>query len=140
MAFQHADVIEVMLGTRRVGVLAPGRGAVDFQYDGAWARGGIELSPFLQPLSDGTRVRSFRGLRAETFHLLPPMIADALPDRFGNRIIDAWMARQGVTSSEITPLDRLAYVGDRAMGALRFVPATGPTAPDPSILDLERLT
>jgi serine/threonine-protein kinase HipA len=53
------------------------------------------------------------------------MFADALPDDFGNALIDAWMAEHGTTKSEITTLDRLAYMGKRGMGALEFKPALG---------------
>jgi serine/threonine-protein kinase HipA len=57
-----------------------------------------------------------------TFKRLPALLADCLPDDFGNSLIDAWMARQGVKKNNITPLDRLAYMGKRGMGALEFKP------------------
>ncbi len=140
MAFEHTRLIEVRYAGRTVGALVPGRGATAFQYEPGWLREGIELAPFLMPVSGGARVYEFRGLRPETFHTLPPTIADSLPDRFGNRIIDAWMARQGVSARDITALDRLAYVDGRAMGALEFVPAHGPGAAGPTIVDLAELT
>jgi len=140
MAFEHTRLIEVRYGDRTVGALVPGRGATAFQYDPRWLRDGLELSPFLMPLSAGARIHEFRGLRPETFFTLPPMIADSLPDRFGNRIIDAWMARQGVSQEDITPLDRLAYVDGRAMGALEFHPENGPGHAPPTIVDLAELT
>jgi serine/threonine-protein kinase HipA len=144
MAFRHPALIEVRYDGATVGALAPsGSGAggpIRFQYDSGWLRRGIELAPFLLPISDGARVFEFRGLRPETFHALPPTFADSLPDRFGNRIIDAWMARQGVSATQITALDRLAYVGARAMGALEYRPPRGPSTADPTILDLAELT
>ena len=144
MAFVHPELIEVRYEGTTVGALAPaaapGGGPTRFQYDPGWLRRGIELAPFLLPLSAGSRVFEFRGLRPETFHTLPPTFADSLPDRFGNRIIDAWMSRQGVTAADITALDRLAYVGARAMGALEYRPPRGPSAAEPSILDLAELT
>ncbi len=140
MAFQHADLIEVRYADATVGALAPGAGATRFQYDPAWLRRGIELAPFLLPIGEGSRVHEFRGLRPETFHTLPPTFADSLPDRFGNRIIDAWMARQGVSASDIGALDRLAYVGARAMGALEYRPPRGPEVDAPSILEIAELT
>ncbi len=140
MAFEHTGLIEVRYGGRTVGALIPGGTAVAFQYDGSWLRRGVELAPFLMPTSAGPRVYEFPALRAETFHRLPPTIADSLPDRFGNRIIDAWMARQGVAESDISALDRLAYIDGRAMGALEFVPDRGPRTPSPTILDLAMLT
>ncbi len=140
VAFQHSSLIEVRLGDATVGALAAAAGAVRFQYDAAWLRRGIELAPFQLPTSDGPRVHAFRGLRPATFHGLPPTFADSLPDRFGNRIIDAWMARQGVGAGDITALDRLAYVGARAMGALEYRPPRGPELEAPTILDLAELT
>lgn len=140
MAFEHTRLVEVRYAGRTVGALAPGRGVTAFQYDPAWLRTGLELAPFLMPIERGPRVYEFRSLRPETFFTLPPTIADALPDRFGNALIDAWMQRQGVTTTAITPLDRLAYVGTRAMGALEFAPMNGPEAPPPTIIDLAALT
>lgn len=140
MAFEHAQVIEVRLHGKTIGATVPSPTGTQFQFDPGWVRAGLDLSPFLMPVSSGTRVHEFRGLRAETFHSLPPMLADSLPDRFGNRLIDAWMARQGISSSAITPLDRLAYINDRAMGALTFHPGNGPGNPPPTILDLSELT
>src|SRR3546814_8509775 len=64
-------------------------------------------------------------LARHSFHGLPGLLADALPDAFGNALIDAWMARHGVTASAVTALDRLAYMGKRGMGALEFRPARG---------------
>ncbi len=51
---------------------------------------------------------------------MPRLFADALPDDFGNALIDAWMAEHGTRKSEVTTLDRLAYMGRRGMGALEF--------------------
>jgi len=70
----------------------------------------------------------FPSLAEATFRRLPGLLADALPDDFGNALIDAWMAREGVASSQITSLDRLAYMGKRGLGALEFKPVRGPKA------------
>ena len=140
MAFEHTRVIEVRYEGRTVGALATGSGSAEFQYDPRWLRTGIELAPFLMPVADGPRIYAFRGLRPETFFTLPPTIADSLPDRFGNALIDSWMERQGITAAEVTPLDRLAYVDGRAMGALEFEPANGIDAEPPTIINLATLT
>lgn len=140
MALRRVELVEVRYAGETVGALAPGHGVTRFQFDSGWLRRGIELAPLLMPLAAGSRVYEFRGLRAETFHTLPPMIADSLPDRFGNRIIDAWMARNGVSPADVTALDRLAYLGVRAMGALEFHPQLGPGEREPSIVDLAELT
>ncbi len=140
MAFEHVAVIEVRYHGATVGALAAGGAATAFQYDSSWLRRGVELAPFLMPTSGGPRVYEFPGLRPQTFHTLPPTVADSLPDRFGNQIIDAWMARQGISASAISALDRLGYVDGRAMGALEFIPDRGPGASPPTILDLAVLT
>src|SRR3546814_2964161 len=67
----------------------------------------------------------FPDLARHSFHGLPGLLADALPDAFGNALIDAWMARHGVTADAATALDRLAYMGKRGVGALEFRPARG---------------
>jgi serine/threonine-protein kinase HipA len=74
-----------------------------------------------------------------TFYRLPGMLADALPDAFGNALIDAWMARQGLARNEITTLDRLAYMGKRGMGALEFRPEHGSHRESSAPLEMQTL-
>ena len=121
-------VAEVRLWGRRIGaVSADGPGAVAaFEYTDAFARSGIEVSPIVMPLRAG--VYRFPELSRESFHGLPGMLADALPDRFGNAVIDAWLASQGRLPGEIDAVERLCYTGRRAMGALEFEPALGAPA------------
>jgi len=124
MAFKHVDAIEVLLYGEKVGVVAGGQlvnNSYTFEYYPEWIARGASISPLQLPLKPGAQ--AFRGLSKETWYGLPPAIADALPDRFGNSLINAHMAQRGIVSAEITPLDRLAYVADRAMGALEFRPA-----------------
>src|SRR5437867_1745267 len=78
------------------------------------------------PLSAAREPFVFPDLPELTYRRLPGMLADALPDEFGNLLVDAWMAREGVEKSQITSLDRLAYMGKRALGALEFKPSRGP--------------
>jgi len=120
-------VIEVSIWGERVGALAadPTIGVYAFAYLPSWRRRGIELAPVMMPLSDGRDTFLFPNLPEATFHRLPGMLADALPDDFGNALIDAWMAEHGVQESAVTTLDRLAYMGKRGMGALEFKPARG---------------
>jgi serine/threonine-protein kinase HipA len=77
------------------------------------------------PLTDRRETFIFPNLPEATFRRLPAMAADALPDDFGNALIDAWMAEHGTAKSDVTTLDRLAYMGKRGMGALEFRPALG---------------
>jgi serine/threonine-protein kinase HipA len=128
MTYRHVDLLRVDAFGRTVGAVgaASARRSYAFQYDPAWVRSGIELSPLLMPLARARAPFAFPGLNRETFYDLPPMIADSLPDAFGNGIVDAVLAREGVSPDQITPLDRLAYVGARGMGALTFTPDHSP--------------
>ena len=123
----NIPVIEVRVWGRRVGALAPDPklGYYAFAYEPSWRRSGIELAPLTMPLNDRRETFVFSNLPEATFRRLPAMFADALPDDFGNALIDAWMAEHGTTKDEITTLDRLAYMGKRGMGALEFKPALG---------------
>jgi serine/threonine-protein kinase HipA len=95
-----------------------------FQYDPAFLASGIELSPISMPLSG--RVYQFPSLPQVSFHGLPGLLADSLPDRFGNALIDAWLATQGRRPENFNAIERLCYIGVRGMGALEFAPAKGP--------------
>lgn len=97
-----------------------------FQYMPDFVRSGIELAPLKMPLSEGPY--EFPSLAKDTFKGLPGMLADSLPDKYGNAIIDAWLASQGRRLESFNPVERLCYVGSRGMGALEFEPAqTGPS-------------
>jgi serine/threonine-protein kinase HipA len=117
---------EVRLWGRTIGAVSLEEGArfAAFQYDPGFARSGIEVSPVTMPLSE--RVFSFPELPERTFHGLPGLLADSLPDRFGNALIDAWLATQGRTPESFNAVERLCYTGARGMGALEFEPALGP--------------
>ena len=93
-----------------------------FQYAPDFLDSGIQLSPLMMPL--GEFPYEFPALARNTFRGLPGLLADALPDRYGHAIIDAWLASQGRTAASFHPVERLCYVGSRGMGALEFEPAT----------------
>lgn len=133
-------VIEVRLWGRRVGAVAadPHLEAYVFEYDPAWIRGGIELAPLTMPATRPDPRFVFPSLPA-SFHRLPGLVADSLPDDFGNALIDAWMARRGIAPAEVTTLDRLSYMGKRAMGALEFRPAQGSHSESVKPLDMKSL-
>ncbi len=96
---------------RRVGV---------FQYTPEFANSGIEVAPEMMPLTD--MPYEFPSLSRETFKGLPGMLADSLPDKFGTKLIEAWLASQGRKPSSFTPIEQLFYTGIRGMGALEFHP------------------
>ncbi len=119
-------IAKVRLWGRTIGAvsLEEGREVAAFQYDPQFARSGIELSPLTMPLSE--RVYEFTALPRVTFHGLPGLLADSLPDKFGNALIDAWLATQGRTPESFSAVERLCYTGTRGMGALEFAPVRGP--------------
>ncbi|MEW6583173.1 MAG: type II toxin-antitoxin system HipA family toxin [Actinomycetota bacterium] len=106
-------------------ILADGESIAAFEYDPAFVGSGIELAPLVMPLARG-RVYRFPELAEGTFHGLPGLLADSLPDRFGEAVIAAWLAGQGRDPAGFDALERLSYVGSRGMGALEFAPALGP--------------
>lgn len=121
-------IVEVRIWRKAVGAVAldPNLGYYAFEYQPAFVRSGIELAPLIMPLAAASEPFAFADLAELTYRRLPGMLADALPDDFGNTLIDAWMAREGVSKSQITSLDRLAYMGKRGVGALEFRPVRGP--------------
>jgi serine/threonine-protein kinase HipA len=92
-----------------------------FQYAPDFLNSGIELAPLTMPLRE--QVYAFPELARESFHGLPGMLADALPDRFGNLLINEWLVRTGRAPADFTPIERLCYLGRRGMGALEFRPS-----------------
>lgn len=122
VTYVQTDVIEVRAWGRTVGAvtLDPSSGYYAFEYADAWRRSGIELSPLRLPNRAGVFV--FPELAERTYSRLPAMLADSLPDRFGNALVTAKLVEEGIGSDSITPLDRLAYASDRAMGALEYAP------------------
>lgn len=107
---------EVRLWGRTIGAVAleDGGSFATFQYDPAFARSGIEVSPITMPLGD--QIHVFSDLPSATFHGLSGLLADSLPDRFGNALIDAWLAAQGRTPESFNAVERLCYTGARGMG------------------------
>ena len=102
------------------------RGYGIFEYDKDFLKKGLDVSPVMMSLNDartGDGKFSFSSLNKDTFLGLPGMLADVLPDKFGNSIIDTWLARSGRDSSSFSPVERLCYTGKRGMGALEFLPA-----------------
>jgi serine/threonine-protein kinase HipA len=128
-------IAAVHLWGTRIGAVSqerPGEPAI-FEYAPEFLRAGIEPSPLQMPV--GRDRYRFPALAPESFRGLPGMLADALPDRFGNTLIDAWLARQGRPAESFTAVERLCYIGTRGMGALEFQPAAN-AAPAPD-RDLE---
>ena len=134
-----SSVAEVRLWGRTVGAVSLGDGdeVVAFEYESAFAQSGIEISPVTMPLSN--RVYTFPELSRKTFYGLPGLMADSLPDKFGNALIDAWLATQGRQPDSFNAVERLCYTGERGMGALEFAPSIGPKARQANQIQIDKL-
>jgi serine/threonine-protein kinase HipA len=108
-----------------------------FQYDPKFAVSDIQVAPIMMPLA--TAPYSFPGLPHESFKGLPGLLSDSLPDKFGNALIDVWLAKQGRTAGSFNAVERLLYTGARGMGALEFRPAIEPGARKSEKIDLDAL-
>ncbi len=99
-----------------------------FQYDTKFLQKGWDLSPIKMPLKQGSRIYSFPELRKgrdeteDTFKGLPGLLSDSLPDKYGNKLINAWLSQQGREESSMNPIEKLCFIGTRGMGALEFEP------------------
>ena len=118
--------------------LPDGQRMAAFEYDPNFVASGVELSPFQMPLLNG-QVYRFPFLSPESFAGLPGLLADSLPDRYGNALIDAWLATRGREPEDFDAIERLCYVGKRGMGALEFAPAQGPRPTPSHVVDVEAL-
>jgi serine/threonine-protein kinase HipA len=121
-----ATVAEVRLWGTTIGAVALEERArvATFQYDTNFLASGIQLSPLVMPLS--AQLYQFPTLPPQSFHGLPGLLSDSLPDRFGNALINAWLATQGRRPESFNAIERLCYIGTRGMGALEFRPVIGP--------------
>jgi serine/threonine-protein kinase HipA len=118
------NVIDIFYDGQLAGAISFDRetGIGSFQYDKKFIRQGIELSPVVMPLSK--QIYTFPALRWETFKGLPGLVADSLPDDFGNTLLNSWTLSIDREVDSITPLERLSYTGSRGMGALEYRPST----------------
>lgn len=109
----------------------------EFEYNRDFLRSGIEIAPICMPLT--TKVYRFPELPLKSFHGLPGLLADSLPDKYGNAIIDTWLATRGRKAESFNALERLCYIGNRGMGALEFKPAMSMGRPSTSSIHVAEL-
>lgn len=115
----------VNIWNKRVGAVSWDRetGLGSFQYDKEFLKTGLELSPLLMPINQGERIFDFPENRDNnTFKGLPGLLADILPDKYGNALINTWLARNGRPTNSLNPVETLCFIGERGMGALEFEP------------------
>ena len=132
------DLAEVFYKTRRVAAVywdAP-KGCASFRYDPDFVESGRQLAPIKMPLSN--RTYQFSRLD-ESFQGLPGLLADCLPDTFGNALIDQWLRSQSRSPHDFNPVERLCYMGKRSMGALEFKPALASKNPESEPIEIDRL-
>lgn len=115
---------EIYLWGTRVGIIHQDldKPYASFEYDEKFLNSNIEISPIMMPLSN--IVYEFPTLSGEPFFGMPGLVVDSLPDTFGNKVIEQWLASQGKSITDFTAIDRLCYTGKRGMGALEYVPAS----------------
>ena len=100
-----------------------------FQFDKSFLEKKWDISPIKMPLSNGNRIYNFPELQPskngtdDAFKGLPGLLADSLPDKYGNLLIEAWLAQNGRPPNSMNPVEKLCFIGSRGMGALEFEPA-----------------
>jgi serine/threonine-protein kinase HipA len=125
------DVAEIRIWGELVGAIKWNQELqlASFEYAATFIKKGWDLSPIKMPLKNGARIYSFPELRKskdntiDTFKGLPGLLADVLPDRYGNQLINIWLAQQGRAVNSMNPVEQLCFIGSRAMGALEFKPS-----------------
>ncbi len=124
------DVAEIKIWGQLVGAVRwdEREQVASFQYAQSFIRSGYDLSPIKMPVSNGSRIYRFPELRkgkteeVSTFKGLPGLLADSLPDRYGNQLINIWLAQNGRAPNSMNPVEQLCFIGSRGMGALEFEP------------------
>ena len=124
-------ILKVLLWGREVGRLSIDirRQLPYFEFNPEWVASGLDISPLDASIRQPNVLRPFYGASAKMYQKLPPFLADSLPDAWGNELFEQWRRQQGLKLSEVTALDKLAFIGRRAMGALEFQPETSNVRP-----------
>ncbi len=141
---ERVETAVVKMWERDVGAVSwlARSGYAVFEFEPAFLRAGLDISPIHMPVAEaraGDALYAFPGLSTQTFLGLPGLLADALPDKFGNRIIESWLARNGRDPGSFSPVERLCYTGRRAMGALEFAPPVNRQFDRPVAVEIAQL-
>ncbi len=116
-----------------------------FEFDPGFLRTGWNIAPMTMPLSQGRKIHSFpelrkaRGEAFDTFKGLPGLLADMLPDKYGNKLINAWLVQNGRPADSLNPVELLCFIGKRGVGALEIKPPLRDEATKSSSLEIESL-
>ena len=135
----NIEFAEVILWGNRIGIVSfdPKDGYTRFEYDKDFIQSGIEISPIMMPLN--STVYSFPTLNKETFKGLPGLLSESLPDKFGDKVIEAYYKSQGRSLKDLSPIERLCYTGKRGMGALEYIPSTGPKTDKQETIQINKM-
>lgn len=125
------DVAEIKIWGELVGAVRwdVQKQLASFQYDENFLTREFDLSPIKMPIKNGNRIYNFPELRKEkdeqiaTFKGLPGLLADTLPDKYGNQLMNVWLVQNGRSINSMNPVEQLCFIGTRGMGALEFEPA-----------------
>lgn len=93
-----------------------------FMYNPAFLKKGLNVSPLVAPVGGVNALMPIWGEEAKIYQRLPAFVADSLPDAWGNQLFDLWRQQNHLSNADITPLDKLSFIGKRGMGALEFLP------------------
>ncbi len=134
-----SSLAEVKLWGRTIAAvsLSDNDKVANFEYAPEFIGSGIDVSPITMPLAK--RIYTFPELSRQSFYGLPGLLADSLPDKFGNALIDAWLATQGRQAASFNAVERLCYTGERGMGALEFAPAILPKTRQANRIQVDQL-
>lgn len=129
---------DVFLWGKQVGSIAQDdNGLMSYRYTDWAIENRVNLSPILMPAIN--RTYQFPDLMRTSFKGVPGLIADSLPDKFGNAVIDNWLIKQGRQPESLGAVERLCYIGERGMGALEYKPQTGPDFKKNQLVDVDEL-
>lgn len=119
------NIVRVMLWGNEVGLLywSHQQHRAVFEYNKDFLQKGIDIAPLTASIYNPISKKSILGDKDKLYQGLPPFIADSLPDFWGNLVFESWAKEQGLSTKQITPVDKLSFIGSRAMGALEFQPA-----------------
>lgn len=116
-----------------------------FEFDSDFLRSGLDISPIKMPIDQGKRVYAFPELRKsrgdvfDTFKGLPGLLADMLPDKYGNQLINTWLIQNGRESDSLNPVEQLCFIGKRGVGALEIRPSMRSEVAKASTLEIDSL-
>ncbi len=123
----ETNVVKIVLWGMPVGYLSWDKkaGVSVFEYDTEFLNKALDIAPLTMPINSPRSKKGipWQGNKDKLYLGLPPMIADSLPDKWGQSLFSAWLRDNNIPAKKITAIDHLSFIGSRAMGALEYEPA-----------------